>query len=150
MRQRAVVIEADGREAVIEVSRATMCDGCERHGGCEGHCEITGLVATGGKMRTRALNSVSARPGDTVEVETESRRVLGYAALVFLLPIIICGALGYAAHALWRTEAAAVIGGIVGFAAAFAAILLIDRRARRRDPDIAIVEIVSRAEPCDD
>ena len=143
MRQRAVVLETDGKEAVIEVSRATMCDGCEKHGGCEGHCEITGLLSTGGKMKTRALNRIGASVGDTVEVETESGRVLGYAALVFILPIIMCGVFYFAADALFEAEFAPVVGALIGFVLTFAGIAVFDRAKRKKEPDIVIVDLVS-------
>lgn len=144
MRQRAVVIELSGKEALIEVSRATMCDGCEKHGGCEGHCEITGLLSTGGKMKTRALNTVGASVGDTVEVETASRKVLGYAALVFILPIIVAGILYGLAEKIWRTQGAALIGAGVGFAVTFAGIAVFDRIKSKALPDIEIVDIVGK------
>ena len=142
MRQRAVVLEVSGKEAVIEVSRATMCDGCEKHGGCEGHCEITGLLSTGGKMKTRALNKIGASVGDTVEVETESKKILGYAALVFILPIIMCGVFYFAADALFEAEYAPAIGAAVGFVLTFAGIAVVDRIKGKKEPDIVIVDIV--------
>jgi len=145
MRQKAVVLEVNGREAVIEVSRATMCDGCEKHGGCEGHCEITGLVANGGKMKTRAENSFGAKVGDTVEVETESGRVLGYAALVFLLPILVCGAFYFVAERLVSEGLYAVLAAVGGFVLTFAGIALFDRSKKKKTPDIKIVNIVNES-----
>ena len=57
MRQRAVVLETDGKTAKIAVSRATMCEGCHKNGGCgSGHCEITGLLENSGKFETVAEN----------------------------------------------------------------------------------------------
>ena len=44
MRQRARVKETNGSYATVEVTRSTMCDGCEKSGGCGGHCAITGIV----------------------------------------------------------------------------------------------------------
>lgn len=139
MRQRAVVLETDGREAVIEVSRATMCDGCEKHGGCEGHCEITGILSTGGKMKTRAYNGIGAEPGDRVEVETESSRVLGYAALVFILPVIMAGLFWYLGGRMFGTGAASAVSGFAGFAVTFIGIAVFDRIKGKRTPDIKIV-----------
>lgn len=143
MRQRAVVLETNGKEAVIEVSRATMCDGCEKHGGCDGKCEITGLLSTGGKMKTKAKNALGAAVGDTVEVETESKKVLGYAALVFILPLVVA-VVGYiVADSVWHTEASGLIGAAVGFVLTFAGIAVFDRTKRKKEPDIEIVDIVS-------
>lgn len=143
MRQRAVVIETEGSEAVIEVSRATMCDGCEKHGGCEGHCELTGLLSTGGKMKTKAYNGIGAKAGDTVEVETESGRVLGYAALVFILPIIVAGVFWYLGGRIFETTAASALGALAGFAVTFAGIMVYDRIRGKKTPDIKIVSLVS-------
>ena len=100
MRCRATVLKTEGNIAEIEVRRATMCEGCEKSGGCGGHCDITGIVASGGKMTAKAYNKIGAAAGDTVEVETESSRVLAYAALVFLLPLVIGGIFFAAASAL--------------------------------------------------
>ena len=86
MRQRAVVVEVHGEYATVETSRRTMCDGCAKGGGCGGHCEITGLVASSGKMRAEVENKLGAKVGDTVEIESESGVILSYAALVFILP----------------------------------------------------------------
>ena len=71
MRQRAVVVEVNGEYATVETSRRTMCDGCAKGGGCGGHCEITGLVASRGKMRAEVENKLGAKVGDTVEIESD-------------------------------------------------------------------------------
>ena len=95
MRQRAVVVEVHGEYATVETSRRTMCDGCAKGGGCGGHCEITGLVASRGKMRAEVENKLGAKVGDTVEIESESGVILSYAALVFILPIVLLYNLQY-------------------------------------------------------
>ena len=146
MRQRAVILEKKGKEAIIEVSRATMCDGCEKHGGCEGHCEITGLLSTGGKMKTRAQNGIGADIGDTVEVETASKKVLGYAALVFILPIVMCGVFYFVFGKIFGTQAYALIGAGAGFVLTFAGIAVFDRIKQKNAPDIEIVDIVKKAD----
>lgn len=139
MRQRAVVLETKGNIAVIEVSRASMCDGCEKNGGCSGHCDLSGIVSTGGKMTARAENKIGAVAGDKVEVETESSRVLGYAALVFLLPILICAAFYAAANTFTRNDGIAVLAAVFGFIATFAGIAVFDRKIAKKKPDIVIV-----------
>ena len=98
MRQRAVVVEVNGEYATVETSRRTMCDGCAKGGGCGGHCEITGLVASRGKMRAEVENKLGAKVGDTVEIESESGVILSYAALVFILPIAVCALFYYITH----------------------------------------------------
>lgn len=146
MRQRAVVIKTEGKLAEIEVSRSTMCDGCQKNGGCAHHCELSGIVANSGKMRTTAQNTIGAKPGDTVEVETESTKVLGYAALVFVLPILVCAVFYFLADAVFSSETYALIAAAAGFVLSFLGISFFDRSKKESGLDIQIVEIVKRAE----
>ncbi|MBQ4354959.1 MAG: SoxR reducing system RseC family protein [Clostridia bacterium] len=139
MRQRAVVLKTEGKIAEIEVSRASMCEGCEKNGGCGGHCDITGLVSSGGKMKAKAYNTIGAQPGDRVEVETDSRRVLGYAALVFLVPIVVCALFYTAVFALTESSGWSVLSAALGFALTFCGIALFDRKIAKRTPEIVIV-----------
>jgi len=139
MRCRATVLKTEGNIAVIEVKRATMCEGCEKSAGCGGHCDITGIVANGGKMTARAYNKIGAAAGDTVEVETESSRVLAYAALVFLLPLVVGGIFFAAANAFSLGEGIALISAFAGFLLSFLFTALIDRKAAKKRPDIVIV-----------
>ena len=146
MRQRAVVVKTEGKIAEIEVSRASMCDGCQKNGGCEHHCELSGLIAGSGKtMKTTAQNKIGAEPGDTVEVETDSTKVLGYAALVFMMPIFVCAVFYFIADSVFTAEVPALIAAAAGFVLAFAGIYFFDRSRKKSLPDIAVVEIVRRA-----
>lgn len=146
MQQRAVVLETDGKTAVIEVSRASMCEGCHKlssDGGCGGHCEITGLVAGNGKtMTARAQNCVGAEVGDKVEVESDSGRVIWYAALVFILPIIVCGLFYWVGGVLFDSMPISVLFAAVGFAISFFCIALFDKMKKRKLPDIKITGII--------
>ncbi len=147
MRQRAVVIRTEGKIAEIEVSRSSMCDGCQKNGGCEHHCELSGLIAgSGKKMKTTAQNRIGAKAGDTVEVETESTKVLGYAALVFLMPIFVCAVFYFLAEAVFASGTAGVIAAAAGFVLSFFGIYVFDRSKKKSLPDIVIVDIVERPE----
>ena len=139
MRQRAVVLETSGKIATIEVSRSSMCEGCQNGSGCGGHCELTGLVATSGKMKARAVNTLGAQVGEVVEVETGSGKVLGYAALVFLLPIAVCAFFYGLCGRIFGSDPAAFLGAAAGFVLTFVGISIFDRIKRKRTPDIRIV-----------
>ena len=139
MRQRARVKEVNGPYATVEVARSTMCDGCEKSGGCGGHCAITGLVGDSRAMTARVLNPIGAQVGDLVEVESEERVVLGAAALVFLLPLAVCALFFFLGSRLFGSEGAGVIAAAAGFVLAFAGIGLVDRRLAGRAPKIRIV-----------
>lgn len=145
MRQRAVVLETDGKIAKIAVSRATMCEGCHKNGGCgSGHCEITGLLENSGKFESVAENRAGALAGDTVEVETDSNLVLGYAALVFIMPVAACLIFYAAAERIFGTEGAGLVGAVIGFVLSFVLCVIIDRSRRRKTPDIKIVSVLRK------
>ena len=75
MRQRAVVVKTEGKIAEIEVSRASMCDGCQKNGGCEHHCELSGLITGSGKtMRTTAQNKMERNRGIPLRWKPTARR----------------------------------------------------------------------------
>ena len=147
MQQRATVLETDGKIAVIKVSRASMCEGCHKFGGdggCGGHCEITGLVAGNGKtMTARAQNNIGAVAGDRVEVESDSARVIGYAALVFILPIIVGGLFCYFGSLIFDATLGAVLSSAFGFALSFFGIAVFDKTKRNKLPDIKITKILT-------
>ena len=147
MRKRAMVLETYGKTAKIEVRRATMCEGCTKNGGCgSGHCDISGLISNGGNMSTIAENSIGAKAGDTVEIETDSRLVLGYSAIVFIVPIVVAVLFYLVAEELFHTEEAGLIGAAVGFVISFVFCKFFDKFRGKFAPDIKIVKILNREE----
>ncbi len=86
MKQIATVKSVSGQTAMVTVKRADACSGCHT-GACFGCNRMVSAVAQ---------NPLDAKPGDVVDVESSDRRILGYAFLVFLLPIL----LAFAAYAL--------------------------------------------------
>ena len=139
MRQRAKVVEVNGRTATVEVTRSSMCDGCENSGGCGGHCAITGIVGDSRPMTAKADNAIGARVGETVEVESEGRQVLGAAALVFLVPLLVCALFYFAGSRLFGGEGAGAVSAAVGFILSFLVIGICDRKLARGEPRIRIV-----------
>jgi len=144
MRQRAVVLDIKGKRATVEVSRAAMCDGCHKSGNCGGGCAITGIVSTGNKMTAVAENPVWAEIGDVVEIETESKLVLAYAALVFIVPIIVCALFYYIGTLLFDGEGGAYLTAAVGFVMSFVVIAIVDRLRGKNRCDITIVNIIEK------
>ncbi|MCQ2428674.1 MAG: SoxR reducing system RseC family protein, partial [Clostridia bacterium] len=70
-------VSADGKNAVVETERKSACEGC--HKGAEG-CDACSLLGPNGKISCPAVNAAGASVGDTVEIESSSRRKLLYAA----------------------------------------------------------------------
>ena len=88
MRTKATVVEIINETvAVVSVERRSACDGCHKAEGDKG-CSICTLLGGKHETRARARNTAGAMEGDTVALESRTSRILGYAALVFLLPVI--------------------------------------------------------------
>ena len=143
MKQKATVKSTAGRYAMVEVSRSTMCDGCVKQD-CQSHtCAAGAMFGSAKAMTVRVKNPLGASVGDTVWVESADRTVLGYAALVFLMPIAVCAVLYAAADALFTGEWIPYLAAAVGFAGAFAILGGLERKKKKEEPDIVITDIVS-------
>ncbi len=145
METKAIVISADGDFAIVETDRKSACDGCHKQQDGQG-CAMCALMGDRTKLQSRAHNPLGARAGDTVLVETASARVLGYGALVFLLPLGMA-LIGYLLGGLLPFgtvgQGAAALGG---FAAAFVFLWLYSRRVIARRCDVTIVRILPHDE----
>lgn len=145
MKTVATVVELRGRIAVVETDRVSACEGC--HKAAPGQtCSVCTLMGSGKRsVRSQADNGIGAAVGDRVEVETSSRRILLYAALVFLVPMLAAAAGGWILWALTRQTVFAAIGAAAGLAIAFAAVRIYSVRVGKRRPDAVITGILSRS-----
>lgn len=145
MRQTAVVVSKNGKIAEIRVERASMCDGCT-HKNCESHtCAAGSLMGAGKTLVTRAYNEADANVGDTVAVETATKKILSYAALVFLLPILFCAVFYAVGNAIFHTAAGAYGTAAAGFVLSFCIIAMVERQVERKKPDIVICAVLQQA-----
>ena len=130
MKTTGTVIEVCGTEAIVETERVSACDGC--HKKAEGQsCSVCSLMTSGKGMRARVQNPVGAQIGDLVSVESESTRILGYAALVFLLPILTAAggwflAGAFTAEILWKG-----LGAVLGAVLTFVGLRLFSKRLQK-------------------
>ena len=102
MQQRVKVLscEPDGM-ARVSVLRQSACSGdCHKCAGC-GAAEQT--------MIFTAINSIDAKPGDLVTVESASGPVLKAAAILYMVPLVLFIA-GYLIGMQWK------LGGLTGLA----------------------------------
>lgn len=115
MRKEAQVTALLANNTVqLIVKRDSACGDCASCGGCES-----------GKVLLTVTNTLNAKKGDKVYVETASGVVIAIAALVYLLPIFLFF-LGCAVAA-WLAAPPILIGGIA-FVAALLAVILLNRR----------------------
>lgn len=114
----------DPNHAEISVPRKSACGhDCEECAGCG---------VTGAAVHARAVNTIGARPGQKVVVESSTQKMLGIVALVYLIPVVLF-MLGYLVMVFLKASVgvqyfAAVIGFTIGIALA----ILYDRRLRAR------------------
>lgn len=141
MRQKATVIEIlnDGT-ARVRVLRSSMCEGCENRSDGKA-CACSLLLGGAKEMVVTAQNGLSARVGEDVEIESETTAVLGYAAVVFLLPIIGALAFYVLAGTLFDAPGAEWIAAGIGFILSFLPAVLLDRINRKKQPKIRIVSV---------
>lgn len=116
MRKQAQVIALhDGKIAELSVKRDSACGSCASCGGCDT-----------GRILLRVKNTLDAKVGDDVIVETASKTVIAVAGLVYLLPLVLFFA-GYALGA--AVGLPPVLIGATGFAASLAVCVVFSRRA---------------------
>lgn len=144
MKTTATVVELNGGIATVETERTSACERCHKMSEGNG-CSVCSLMGSGRKIRSKAENRAQAKIGDRVVVETATSRVLLYAALVFVLPILLAVAGWFVAgifssEPLWRG-----IGAAIGFALTFVGLRIYSGAIGKRKADAVITEVVASA-----
>ena len=143
MQTKATVIAVDGAYATVETTRTSACDGC--HKAEEGNCSICSLMGTGRKIQAKAYNGIGACVGDSVAIESLTGRMLWYALLVFILPIVIGLACWGVASAVTSSSLWQALCGVGGVLLSFVGIFFYSNRIQKTRCDIEITEILNRA-----
>lgn len=140
MQTTARVIATEGTVATVEVQRKSACEGCHKMTSGEG-CGVCSLLGSDNRFTSKADNSLGAKVGDRVEIETGTGRVLFYSTLVFLLPVLV-GILLYAVSGwFFQTELARYLMMTGGFAASLFGVWLYSRFVASKRLDARIVRI---------
>lgn len=135
MTQDAIVYKclANGMAEVV-VTRTTAC------GSNCGNCESCIFQS---ELKTLAKNSINARPGQKVIIESKSSRIYKAAMLVYILPMLLM-VLGYALGAALSTgEGLGIALGFAGLIAGAALIVLSERRKNKEPITFEIIEFNS-------
>ena len=108
MVQKAVVKKIlDRQHAEIEVQRQSACGhDCAKCGGCGAPTE---------RIQAVADNLVQANVGDIVTVEGSSKQILGMAAVVYTMPLILFFVFYGVCVAMHMTEGMSILAGVAGF-----------------------------------
>lgn len=103
-----------------------------RKSACGHDCEeCAGCGMTGAAIYARASDPVGVKPGDKVVVQSETKKLLGVVALVYLLPVVAF-LLGYFLSE-GLAEKVRYIIAIAAAAAAFLPSIFYDRYAKRHE-----------------
>lgn len=133
MNQSGIVIKTEGEFATVEVMQTSACVGCSKQEGC---------ISCKKKTKAIAYNPIKAEKGDKVILESKSSTVLLYALLVFVLPLVLCGAGFYISSILGAAQIISFIISACIFIATYVIIyLIVDKRGDTKK-SVVITEIV--------
>ncbi len=141
MKTKATVIAVEQDRATVESERVSACEGCHKVTE-EGGCSVCSLMGPNRKIRTEAYNFIGANVGDTVMIESATGRMLGYAVLVFLVPLVITALFACVAACFTASVAWQIACGGVGFVASFVGIFFYSRAVQKKRCDVEITEIL--------
>lgn len=142
MKALATVVAVNGEQATVETVRLSACEGCHKKAEGEG-CSVCSLLGGEQKMQAEAKNACHAEVGDTVQIESETKRLLLYAVLLFLVPVFLCFVCYGIVWQIFGRETISIVGGILGFGIGILIGILIS--GRKKESDIVITQILMRA-----
>lgn len=121
MRETGIVMKTDGNMCQVSVHRKSACG--ENCASCKAACSSREHICT-------AKNSVGAKTGDKVVLETDSKKVLKWAFLVYILPILVFLAV-FAAVSEWgKSQLVSAFCAIFGAAVVFMGLKVYDGRKK--------------------
>lgn len=138
MKATGTVIEVKGGYATVKSERHSACDGCHSKDFC--------LSCSKKEITVTVPDTIGVRPGDEVEIETPSQTVLGYAAAIFVLPILVAIA-AYMIGANFAGEGTAVpyVCASVAFAVSIGTVCAVFNTRRMKDKEpLKIVKIINK------
>lgn len=105
-----------------------------RQGACAHNCSECGGCMTAAQPTVTALaeNTVDAKVGELVVVETENAQLMGIIAFVYLVPMALLVAGYLLAQAFGLTQGWCILSGIAAFAVSIPLIVALDRQVKRR------------------
>ena len=138
MKHNAIVIKTEEETATVSLLREEACS----------HCAGRVVCGNAKTVNVKVKNKIGAVSGDTVVIETPTENVLGYAALVFLAPVLLAVILYLTFSQVNKTLA--IVFPICGFVLPFIIAYFIDR-VKREERTPVITEILkndSETMPC--
>ena len=134
---KVIACNADGTAKVMHI----------RQSACSGDChQCSGCGAAQETMILQAENSIGARVGDVVMIQSASGPVLKAAALLYILPLVLFFA-GYAAGMLlWQRGG---LAGCVCFGLGIGVSILYDRLVLKKQKTVYVITSYARTDTMD-
>lgn len=139
----AKVVSTDSKYAIVEAARKSACEGCHKNADGKS-CSVCSLLGGERLIRAKAKNTVNANVGDTVEISSSSGKMLIYAFLVFILPLITAIVAYFIASETSFTEGIRLLFAAAGFLAVLFADMIISKVIDKKCCDIEIVKIINK------
>ena len=105
-----------------------------RQSACSGDChKCSGCGAAQETLVLDVQNPIGAKPGDLVNIESESAPVLAAAAVMYMLPMVLFFTGYFVGHALWQRGA---LVGCLAFAVGIVLAVRYDRKLSKTDKTV--------------
>lgn len=133
MKQYGTVVELTHGKATLQIPRSTACG--DKCGSCSSHCKQE-------KIEIDVKNRLNAVVGDRVEVESETKTILGAAFLVYIVPVVMLFVGMIVANMIANSmgillnEFVSLLIGVVFMAVSFLGIRLYDRQHSKKQIEI--------------
>ncbi len=122
MRDVALVLEANGKTATVEIEKKDECSKC-------GMCLFPKNAKS---VKIKAENKVNAKEGDKVIVESSSNASLISSLLVFLVPLLLVGVSVLINYIFIKKEIWIVILSVIFIVLWYTILATIDKRLSRK------------------
>ncbi len=117
MRERALVVKAAGKIAVLQIEKKPECDSCK----------ACAFRAGKSRVKVKALNTAGANAGDEVIVVAEKDHRALASFIVYIVPVFLAGAGVLIGALCLKEELWAALLCIAGLLLGFAAVFLLDK-----------------------
>ena len=133
MTQDAIVFKCLNDEmAEVVVTRATACGS---------NCSSCEACVFQNELKTVARNLIGAKPGQKVQIESQSSKVYGAILLVYIVPVILAVLGCFTAYAAGAGEGIVILCTFLGFLLG-AVILVMSQRLKKNKNEISF-DIIS-------
>lgn len=125
MTQNGVVTKIlSDQMAEVVVQRGTACGG-----NCGGNCGSCEACAYDARIVVSAANTIHAGPGDRVVISSQTSRILGTAALIYLMPLAFFFVAYAIAYKLGLGQGLCILISFLGLALAALGLVFYGRRS---------------------